>query len=82
MSDPIRALSRNQILEAQVSVTLIRDEHTAEGEWMRRFYDLQLARQRSPIFAMTFTVIHPINPSARCGTKRSPPWRRKEPRSS
>jgi inward rectifier potassium channel len=52
---------RNQILEAQVAVTLVRDERTAEGEWMRRFYDLQLARQRSPIFAMTFTVMHPID---------------------
>src|SRR5271163_119957 len=52
---------RNQILEAQVSVTLVRDERTAEGEWMRRFYDLQLGHQRSPIFAMTFTVMHPID---------------------
>ena len=52
---------RNQILEAQVSVTLVRDERTAEGEWMRRFYDLQLARRRSPIFAMTFTVMHAID---------------------
>ncbi len=52
---------RNQILEAQVSVTLVRDEHTAEGEWMRRFYDLQLGRERSPIFAMSFTVMHPID---------------------
>jgi inward rectifier potassium channel len=52
---------RNQILDAQVSVTLVRDERTAEGEWMRRFYDLQLARQRSPIFAMTFTVMHAID---------------------
>jgi len=55
---------RNQILEAQVSVTLVRDERTPEGEWMRRFYDLQLARQRSPIFAMTFTVMHPIDPAS------------------
>jgi inward rectifier potassium channel len=52
---------RNQILEAQVSVILARDEHTAEGEWMRRFYDLKLARRRSPIFAMTFTVMHQID---------------------
>jgi inward rectifier potassium channel len=51
----------NQILEAQVSATVVRDERTTEGEWMRRFYDLQLARQRSPIFAMTFTVMHPID---------------------
>jgi inward rectifier potassium channel len=55
---------RNQILEAQVSVTLVRDESTAEGEWMRRFYDLQLGRQRSPIFAMTFTVMHAIDPAS------------------
>jgi inward rectifier potassium channel len=52
---------RNQILEAQVSVTLVRDEYTAEGDWMRRFYDLPLARQWSPIFAMTFTVMHAID---------------------
>jgi inward rectifier potassium channel len=52
---------RNQILEVQVSVTLVRDELTAEGEWIRRFYDLQLARHRSPIFAMSFTVMHPID---------------------
>jgi inward rectifier potassium channel len=52
---------RNQILDAQVSVALVRDERTAEGDWIRRFYDLQLARQRSPIFAMTFTVMHAID---------------------
>jgi inward rectifier potassium channel len=52
---------RNQILDAQVSVTFIRDERTIEGDWIRRFYDLQLARQRSPIFAMTFTAMHAID---------------------
>jgi inward rectifier potassium channel len=55
---------RNQILDAQVSVTLVRDERTTEGDWIRRFYDLQLARQRTPIFAMTFTVIHAIDPTS------------------
>ena len=53
---------RNQILEAQVSLALVRDEHTTEGEWIRRFYDLKLARERSSIFAMTFTVMHAIRP--------------------
>lgn len=52
---------RNQILEAQASLTLVRDESTPEGEWIRRFYDLQLIRQRSPIFAMTFSVMHAID---------------------
>ena len=52
---------RNQILEAQVAVTLVRDEFTKEGVPMRRFYDLQLSRSRSPIFSMTFSVMHPID---------------------
>jgi inward rectifier potassium channel len=55
---------RNDILEARVSVTLVRDERTAEGDWMRRFYDLRLARQSSPIFAMSFTVLHAIDASS------------------
>lgn len=51
---------RNQMLAAQVSMTLVRDERTEEGALLRRFYDLKLVRDRSPIFAMTFTVMHEI----------------------
>lgn len=51
----------NQILEAQQRVTLIRDEVTSEGDYMRRFYDLQLMRSQSPIFALTWTVMHAID---------------------
>jgi inward rectifier potassium channel len=51
----------NQILEAQQRATLIRDELTSEGEFMRRFYDLQLVRSQSPIFALTWTVMHVID---------------------
>jgi inward rectifier potassium channel len=52
---------RNQILEADVTLTLVRNERTLEGILMRRFYDLPLARARTPIFSLTFTVMHPIN---------------------
>ncbi|HVH79840.1 MAG TPA: hypothetical protein VM782_10645 [Stellaceae bacterium] len=52
---------RNQMLAAQVSLTLVRDEMTDEGTLLRRFYDLKLLRDRSPIFAMTFTVMHVID---------------------
>ncbi|MBE9185047.1 ATP-sensitive inward rectifier potassium channel 10 [Microcoleus sp. LEGE 07076] len=51
----------NQILEAQQKATLILDKVTSEGEYMRRFYDLQLVRSQSPIFALTWTVMHPID---------------------
>jgi inward rectifier potassium channel len=52
---------RNQILQARVSLTLVRDEETGEGGMMRRFYDLKLARDHTPIFAMTFTIMHEID---------------------
>ncbi|MEG3938598.1 ion channel [Microcoleus sp. S36b_A3] len=54
----------NQILEAQQGVTLIRDEVTPEGEYMRRFYDLQLMRNQSRIFSLTWTVMHAIDESS------------------
>jgi len=52
---------RNQILEAQVSVAVLRDESTREGGQMRRFHDLSLARSRTPAFGLTWMVMHPIN---------------------
>jgi inward rectifier potassium channel len=58
---------RNQILEAEVALTLLRDEETAEGVKLRRFYELALTRYRTPVLAMTFTVMHEI-------TRDSPLW--------
>ncbi|HEX4111476.1 MAG TPA: ion channel [Stellaceae bacterium] len=55
---------RNQILEAQVSVSVLRDEVTVEGKEMRRFHDLALARARTPIFSLSWTVMHPIEASS------------------
>jgi inward rectifier potassium channel len=51
---------RNQIVEAQIHVVLARQEKTAEGEEVRRFYDLALARDRNAIFGFSWTAIHPI----------------------
>jgi inward rectifier potassium channel len=52
---------RNQMLAAEVAMTLVRDEQTEEGMLLRRFHDVKLVRDRSPIFAMTFTVMHEID---------------------
>jgi inward rectifier potassium channel len=52
---------RNQILEAQMRVYLMRDEVTREGQAMRRFYDLRLLRQRTPSFTLSWTAMHPID---------------------
>ena len=51
---------RSQILQAEVGMTIVRNERTLEGHYMRRFYDLRLARGRTPIFAMSFLAMHPI----------------------
>jgi inward rectifier potassium channel len=50
-----------QIVDAQATVLLARSETTLEGEGVRRFYELELSRQRNPIFSLTWTAIHFIN---------------------
>jgi inward rectifier potassium channel len=52
---------RSYILEATASMVLIRDEETAEGHSLRRFYDLKLARSRSPVFALSWQIMHRID---------------------
>jgi len=54
----------NQIVEAQVHVVFARQERTVEGEDVRRFYDLELTRYRNALFALSWTVIHPIGESS------------------
>lgn len=49
------------ILEAQVNVSLVTSEITQEGQAMRRFYNLPLFRNQSSLFALTWTVMHPID---------------------
>ncbi|ACK66909.1 K channel inward rectifier conserved region 2 domain protein [Rippkaea orientalis PCC 8801] len=58
-----RAANRrtNRILEAQIQVSLVRNEVTQEGHQLRRFYDLKLLRSRSPIFGLSWQVMHPID---------------------
>jgi inward rectifier potassium channel len=51
----------SQILEADVAVSLLRYERTAEGTTMRRFYDLTLLRSHTPVFALSFTILHTID---------------------
>ncbi|HEY9735951.1 MAG TPA: ion channel [Trichocoleus sp.] len=55
---------RNRILEAQIRVSLVRDEITHEGEFFRRFYDLPLTRSRTPLFGLSWTAMHPITPES------------------
>ncbi|MBI3783181.1 MAG: ATP-sensitive inward rectifier potassium channel 10 [Deltaproteobacteria bacterium] len=48
------------MVEARAHVVFSRDEVTAEGEAVRRFYDLPLLRDQNIMFALSWTVVHPI----------------------
>jgi inward rectifier potassium channel len=52
---------RNLVVEAEVSVNLLRDLTTLEGATMRRFDELKMIRARSPLFFLTWTVMHRID---------------------
>jgi inward rectifier potassium channel len=51
----------NEIIEASIRVTVLKSEVSPEGHRMRRLHDLKLQRQTTPVFAMTWTVMHTID---------------------
>ena len=51
----------NQILEAQITVTVARQIMTKERQVMRRFEEIPLLRSRTPLFQLSWTVMHPID---------------------
>jgi len=54
-------MRNNQIIEARMKLTLLRDAESPEGHRYRRMFDLPLARENSPFFALSWTVMHPID---------------------
>jgi inward rectifier potassium channel len=50
----------NQIVEAQLRLVVARNETAADGERLRRIYDLPLLRDRNVFFALTWTAVHRI----------------------
>jgi inward rectifier potassium channel len=51
----------NQILEAQLRVTLVRKERTLEGIVLYRMYELPLVRDRSSAFTRSWLAMHKID---------------------
>lgn len=56
----IANLRLNQIIEAKVSVTLSIDATSLEGYRHRKLIDLELERNQTPVFGVTWTVRHLI----------------------
>ncbi|MBI3229695.1 MAG: hypothetical protein HYZ45_05810, partial [Burkholderiales bacterium] len=51
----------NMILEASVHMTFVRSELTKEGTTFNRFYELKLERERTGVFALSWTIMHKID---------------------
>jgi inward rectifier potassium channel len=51
----------NHILEARATVTLVRNETTAEGTRVGTFHQWPLVNDRNAVFALPWAVIHPID---------------------
>ncbi len=49
------------IMDASIVVTLARQYTTQEGVTMRRFQELKLLRSSNSLFALSWTVMHPID---------------------
>ena len=51
----------NQILDANIAVSFASEKVTKEGIAMRRFEELTLVRARTPLFALSWTIMHSID---------------------
>ncbi|MFT5685447.1 MAG: low temperature requirement protein LtrA [Myxococcota bacterium] len=51
----------NELVEATMRVSVLIDEVSEEGKKMRRLHDLPLLRDNSPIFTLSWTVMHHID---------------------
>ena len=51
----------NDVVEAAIRLSLIREEVTLEGERARRILDLKLLRNETPLFALSWTAFHFID---------------------
>jgi inward rectifier potassium channel len=54
----------NIISGATARLWLIRGEQSAEGQYFRRYHQLALQRTENPVFALTWTIFHPIDESS------------------
>jgi len=50
----------NRIVKAELTLHLLRNEVTAEGQFLRRFHDMKLVRPFTPVFGLTWLAVHPI----------------------
>ena len=51
----------NEVVDATVQVSILKNDLSPEGQKLRKLYDLKLRRDRSPIFNLSWLVLHEID---------------------
>jgi inward rectifier potassium channel len=51
----------NDIVDATMRLSAMLDHWTPEGHFLRRLHDLHLLRTRTPLFRLSWLVVHPID---------------------
>lgn len=51
----------NEVVEANINVTALIDEVAPEGHSLRRLIDLDLVRSRTPVFTLSWSVMHTVD---------------------
>ena len=57
-------LRRNQVVDARVVLVALLDHVSQEGQRMRKAIDLELVRPSTPVFMLSWTIMHPIDPNS------------------
>ncbi len=51
----------NEVVDATVSLTVLKEEISPEGHHMRMLHDMKLVRSRTPMFAMSWSIMHHVD---------------------
>ena len=51
----------NDVIDANMDLTVLIDDISPEGDHLRRIHDLKLSRNRSPFFTLSWTAFHEID---------------------
>ena len=51
----------NSVIDAQIKLSLFKQEATSEGSMMMRIYDLNLVRGTTPMLSLTWLVMHQVD---------------------
>ncbi len=51
----------NEVVDASVTLTVLKEEISPEGHHLRRMHDMKLMRDRTPMFSMSWSIIHEID---------------------